>query len=245
MNTKEFPKLEPIPGLNYNNEEISDKKKDETQNENQIDPKLREHMENTLKKESFKNKRFFRRNSQIPSVSMNFLGNFILLNEKHTIKEEEGSEENGSLPGDSFSSEFYNASNFTKEQNDPLFVHKQNLRMKIESLKRAQSEVAERFKKEATIYEDKIKYLEMRKNSNMDDEEELENLQKINQRNKQLISQHEEEIIEIETKKMKEQKEYNDKLSELMELKKLLIKEINELKTITKEIPVIGSSFDD
>ena len=44
---------------------------------------------------------------------------------------------------------------------------------------------------------------------------------------------------------MKEQKEYNDKLSELMEIKKLLIKEINELKTITKEIPVIGSSFDD
>ena len=40
-----------------------------------------------------RNKKLFRRNSQIPSLSMNFLSNFILVNEKQTIKEEEWSEE--------------------------------------------------------------------------------------------------------------------------------------------------------
>ena len=153
-----------------------------------------------------RNKKLFRRNSQIPSLSMNFLSNFILVNEKQTIKEEEWSEESSDKLSEESSTLQKNQS-VEKQDNrdDPFYLHKMNLHYKIDSLKQAQGEVREKFKKESEAYKNKIKSLETMLNSSYD-ENELENLQRINQKNKELIKDLENQIEEKEKMKMREEK---------------------------------------
>lgn len=242
-NTKEYPKLEPIPGVNLSNPD-DEKKKEKI---NDMDQQTINTINKLRQKISYnsRNKKLFRRNSQIPSLSMNFLSNFILVNEKQTIKEEEWSEESSDKLSEESSTLQKNQS-VEKQDNrdDPFYLHKMNLHYKIDSLKQAQGEVREKFKKESEAYKNKIKSLETMLNSSYD-ENELENLQRINQKNKELIKDLENQIEEKEKMKMREEKSYNDKLNETIKLKNILIKELNELEILTKEISKNKLEYED
>lgn len=238
---KEYPKLEPIPGVNLNNQEDQDQKKEDI---NLLDQKTINDVNKQRAKRIFNAKKIFRRNSQIPSLSLNFLSNFTLINEKQTIKEEEYSEETESISEEGAAVQKNTSVEKNTDKDDPFYIHKNNLHYKIESLKQAQGEVRDKFKKESEAYKAKIKSLEAMLSTSID-ENELENLQRINQKNKELIKDLENQIEEKEKMKMREEKAYNDKLNETIKLKHILIKEINELEILTKEISKTKLEYDD
>ena len=236
---KEYPKLELIPGVTL--DDIKEKKEPK----NKLDPETMKEINKLQKKISVnsKGKKFFRRNSQIPSLSIGFLSTFALVNEKSTIKEEEKSEDSEPSLNESLTKE-EKIKEPIVDQVDPFFVHKSNLSYKIESLRQAQIEVKEKFKKDCEAYKAKIKSLEDKLNSEFD-ENELDSLQKINKRNKEFIKELEKQIEEKEKIKNQEKNYYNEKLNETVRLKYQLIKEINELEILAKEVNKSKLDYDD
>ena len=227
---REIPRLELIPGI-----EAPKQEKNNEKNELPIKEEKDEilNLRKTIIKNTQNNKKVneMRRYSGIPLISTNFLSGFTLVNEKQMIKEEDNSNE-------SIEQSEISASNEKKillEKNDPFYIHKLNLRKKIQLLMNSQIEINKQFEKEVNIHQNKIKYLETSKNQFFD-EHYLLNLQNINNKNREDIKDFEKEIEEKEKLRTGKKKEFYLKMNETLKLKDDLIKEINELERLFKNI---------
>ncbi len=227
---KEIPRLELIPGIeapkqekNIEKNELPKEEKDEILN-----------LRKTIIKNPQNNKKVneMRRYSGIPLFPTNYLSGFTLVNEKQMIKEEE---DNSNESNDSSETSSSNEKKLLLEKNDPFYIHKLNLKKKIQLLIHSQNEINKQFEKEVSIHQNKIKYLETSKNQ-LFDENYLINLQNINKKYKEDIKNFEKEIEEKEKLRTGKKKEFYLKMNETLNLKQDLIKEINELEKLFKYV---------
>ena len=241
---KEIPQLELIPYEELNEKEEIKKNKNNLNNF-EINTNLikkdklilnQKQSNQKLKKKSKKNSN----NSQIININQSYLKKFDISNEKSNYYDSSNFSNIFSNESTSFLNENSKNKNIESlNKNDPYYNYKENLTRKIESIKDAQKNIKIEFEKNIKNYQNKIFYLENLLKEPFD-EKKFENLQKINKKNKELIQAYENEINKKEIIKIQEKKEYFDKLNEIFNLKAQLIKEINEIEILAKEVNKIN-----
>ena len=241
---KEIPQLELIPYEDLNEKEEIKKTKNNLNNF-EINTNLikkdklmlnQKQSNQKLKKKSKKNSN----NSQIININQSYLKKFDISNENSNYNDSSNFSNIFSNESTSFLNENSKNKNIESlNKNDPYYNYKENLTRKIESIKDAQKNIKIEFEKNIKNYQNKIFYLENLLKEPFD-EKKFENLKKINKKNKELIQAYENEISKKEIIKIKEKKEYFDKLNELFNLKSQLIKEINEIEILAKEVNKIN-----
>ena len=242
---KEIPQLELIPFEELNEKEEIKKNKNNLNNF-EINTNLikkdkfklnQKHNSNSKQKKKHKKNQ---NNSQIININTTYLKKFDISNESNFYFDSSIFSKDFSNDSNSFLNENSNNKNIESlNKNDPYLYYKENLTKKIESLKETQKNIKIEFEKEKNIYQNKIFYLENLLKEPFN-EKKFENLKNINKKNKELIKAYENEIYKKEILKIQEKKDYFDKLNELFQLKSQLIKEINEIEILAKEVNIIN-----
>ena len=268
MNNKQDIHLEPIPGINLEEEKketeikvssnqqlplettkvqqpsgiLSERKDSSPKIDKITEQKINKFREKMLKDKS----RYRRKSTNFISPSSLFLWPFALIDEKDKIKEEDNSIR---LDGKSSNHKKYTYDESTDLDNTKkLFGYnnkaekdpvKEGLLNKIDQLQRNQKEIDMQFKYDSEIYIKRIKALERACQVNID-EEKLKQLEITNKENKDLIRQLQKMIEQAEKEKIKDKKNFYDALNGIIELKSTLMSELKELEILAK-----NTSFQD
>ena len=262
--------LEPIPGINLGNED--DKKEAESKinqneqipqesNKNQqdnnssqgkkdsspsIDPKTRKKIEDFSDKLLKEKKYKYRMSSSNISPSLDFLGPFVILedkdekdiiledninrrSDKDSSNKQKFLEYDESMDLDNTKKLFgYNS----KAEKNPV---RDGLLNRIDQLRRNQRDIDIQFKYDSEIYKRKINALEKACKANID-EAKLKKLEKTNKENKEIIREYKRSIEQAEKEKTKDNKNFSEALNGILELKAILMSELKELEILAKKV---------
>ena len=188
----------------------------------------------------------YRRGSASPSISAQFLDQFSLIAIQEENENDEGDRGNNTPMSDSTNKKssyensreientkkLFGIEDKKSDKNNPF---KNDLLNKINKLKQSQEEINYHFEKDRRIYLRKIEILENTLKGSFDNKK-LKDLERINQDNKEEIKKKEKELEDTEKEKIRDKKNFHDKLNEIVELKNTLIKELKELAIMAKKL---------